>query len=457
MKNFSYPRKLHIRTYGCQMNIYDTSRMKNMLRSKGFIYTEEIKEADLIILNTCHIREKASEKIYSELGKIKVLKDERKKSNLDLIIVVAGCVAQAEGEEIFKRARYVDIIVGPQSYQTLPEMVENIINDEKAKKQINLEFETDKKFDFLEEEEYPQGISAFLTIQEGCDKFCKFCCVPYTRGAEYSRPAHEIFRDAMNIAGNGAKEITLLGQNVSSYMSVGPENKNIFLGQLINLIGSIPSIERIRYTTSHPNDMQDDLIKAHKDEPKLMPFLHLPVQSGSDKILKNMNRRHNVQTYLELIDRFRASRPDIAFSSDFIVGYPGETDKDFQDTIKLVKEVGYAQCYSFKYSIRPGTPAAEAKNQIEENIKSERILELQSVINDEQKKFNDRFIGRSLKILLDRPGKREGQAIGKSEYMQSVHVDNASDLLGQIIEVTITNSLQNSLAGSLINKNVKAA
>jgi len=449
LKNFSYPRKLHIKTYGCQMNVYDTSQMKNMLRAKGFVYTEGINEADLIILNTCHIREKASEKIYSELGKIKILKNQRKKNNLDTITVVAGCVAQAEGEEIFRRAPVVDIVVGPQSYQTLPAMLENIINDNQ-KQQINLEFEVDKKFDFLKEEEYPQGISAFLTIQEGCDKFCKFCCVPYTRGAEYSRPSHEVFRDAMKIAASGTKEITLLGQNVSAYEYTGPENTKVKLGELIRLVASLPQIERIRYTTSHPNDMQDDLIEAHREEKKLMPFLHLPVQSGSDKILKDMNRKHNSKQYLELIDKFRKARPDIAFSSDFIVGYPGETEQDFKDTLSLIKEVGYAQCYSFKYSMRPGTPAAEAKNQIPEEVKTARILEIQELINSEQQKFNNNFIGRTLSVLFDRNGRYEGQVIGKSEYMQSVHIDNGKHLINKIVQVKITKSLQNSLTGELV-------
>ena len=438
------------------MNVYDSLMIKNLLRSRGFVATDEMKEADLIILNTCHIREKAAEKIYSELGRVKLIKDEKKLSGLDLIVAVTGCVAQAEGEEIFKRSHIVDIVVGPQSYQTLPELVDNVM-DHDHKKQINLEFEPDKKFDSLPEELSPQGICAFLTIQEGCDKFCKFCCVPYTRGAEYSRPAHEVFRDAMKIASNGAKEITLLGQNVSSYESIAPDDKKIGLGSLIKLIATIPTIERIRYTTSHPKDMQDELIIAHKEEPKLMPFLHLPVQSGSDRILKEMNRKHSAKEYLELIDRFRKARPDIAFSSDFIVGYPGETEQDFKDTIAIVKEVGFAQCYSFKYSMRPGTPAADAKNQISEEIKNERILKLQEVINQEQNKFNHNFIGKTLNILFDRKGKKSGQVIGKSEYMQSVYLDNGLEFINQTAQVKITKILANSLTGEIIRDKAKAA
>ncbi len=427
------------------MNVYDSSKMKNLLRAASYEYTEDITEADLVILNTCHIREKASEKVYSELGKIKQLKDERKKQNLDMLIVVAGCVAQAEGEIIFKRANYVDAVVGPQSLQTLPSMLEKITNDNSQ--EINLKFEADQKFDFLEEEKSTQGVSSFLTIQEGCDKFCKFCCVPYTRGAEYSRPVHEIYREAMQLASAGAKEITLLGQNVSSYKAMATTNQEFELGGLIRLIADIPSIERIRYTTSHPNDMQDALIEAHKDVDKLMPFLHLPVQSGSNKLLKHMNRKHTREEYFKLIDKFRKARPDIAFSSDFIVGYPGETDQDFADTIDLIKTVNFAQCYSFKYSIRPGTPAASMEDQVPEAIKEERIKEIQKVILELQEKYNQSFIGKKVKVLLEKDGKRIDQAGGKSEHMQSVYLDNAKNLKGSIVEVLVNQATGNSLTG----------
>jgi tRNA-2-methylthio-N6-dimethylallyladenosine synthase len=427
------------------MNVYDTSKMKNLLRNAGYESTEEITEADLVILNTCHIREKASEKVYSELGKLKLLKDARKKQDLDMLIVVAGCVAQAEGEVIFQRANYVDAVVGPQSLQTLPSMLEKITNDNS--KEINLKFEADQKFDFLEEEKSTQGVSSFLTIQEGCDKFCKFCCVPYTRGAEYSRPVHEIYREAMQLAGSGAKEITLLGQNVSAYKAMATTNQEFELGGLIRLIADIPQVERIRYTTSHPNDMQDKLIEAHRDVKKLMPFLHLPVQSGSNKLLKDMNRKHTREEYFRLIDKFRKARPDIAFSSDFIVGYPGETDQDFADTLDLIRTVNFSQCYSFKYSIRPGTPAATMEDQIPESVKDARIAEIQKVIFEQQEAFNKSFVGKKVKVLLDKDGKRAGQAGGKSEHMQSVYIDNASELKGSIVEVLVTQATTNSLTG----------
>lgn len=437
------------------MNIYDSSKMKNIFRARGFEFTDDIYESDLIILNTCNIREKASEKIYSELGKIKIYKDQRKEQGLDLVIVVAGCVAQAEGEVIFSRAPYVDIVVGPQSYQTLPDLLDEL--DSNGQRQINLSFVADKKFDYLEEEDFPQGISAFLTIQEGCDKFCKFCCVPYTRGAEYSRAVPEIYREAMNLAKQGTREITLLGQNVNGYRAAGIDNKMVGLGELIRLVATIPQIERIRYTTSHPNDVDEELIRAHAEEMKLMPFLHLPVQSGSDAILKAMNRKHTADKYLKIIDKFRNARSGMAFSSDFIVGYPGETDQDFKDTLRLVKEVEYAQCYSFKYSPRPGTPAASMENQVPEEVKSERLEELQLLLSSQQKKFNDSFVGKRMTILLDKPGRYKGQVIGKSEYMQSVHVDNAIGDIGKFIEVEIVKSLSNSLEGKKIENSLEAA
>jgi len=441
-------KNLFIKTYGCQMNVYDSLKIGDLLKPFGYALTDTIDNADMVVLNTCHIREKATEKVYSELGRIKKLKNKNliQKKN-DMTVVVAGCVGQAEGEQIFKRSPWVDIVVGPQSYQNLPELITRIAREKKHA--INLDFVDDEKFDSLPESNLTQGVSAFLSIQEGCDKFCKFCCVPYTRGAEFSRPLEKIYREALNIISLGSKEITLLGQNVSSYHGKDIENNEISLATLIRHLENIPDLERIRYTTSHPKEIYEDLILAHKEVDKLMPFLHLPVQSGSDRILNDMNRKHTAKDYLEVIEKLRNARPEIAFSSDFIVGYPGESDKDFQDTLKLVKEVGYAQAYSFKYSPRPGTPASILP-QLPEDIKDARLQELQNLIRKQQTDFNDSFVGKTLNVLVEKTGRKKSQLIGKSEFLQAVTIDNINEGIGKIIPVKITKNMTNSLLGEAL-------
>ncbi|XVN42909.1 MAG: tRNA (N6-isopentenyl adenosine(37)-C2)-methylthiotransferase MiaB [Candidatus Rickettsia vulgarisii] len=436
-------KKLFIKTYGCQMNVYDSIKMQELLDPFGYKPTNFMDEADIIILNTCHIREKAAEKMYSELGRIKKIKDIRS----DLIIIVAGCVGQAEGEEIFKRAPYVNIVVGPQSYFDLPELLAKIARHEKHV--IKLDFVEEAKFDKLPEQSSFQGASALISVQEGCDKFCTFCVVPYTRGAEFSRSLEQIYRETIRSVSNGAKEVNLLGQNVNAYHGKTPEGMDCSLADLIKHIAKISDLERIRYITSHPIDMTDDLIELHGLEPKLMPFLHLPIQSGSDKILKAMNRKHNRDYYLDIIDRLRKSRPDMVFSSDFIVGFPGETDEDFADTLDLVKKVRYGQCYSFKYSSRPGTPAA-VKEQVPEHIKSERLAILQQELSKQQLEFNESCVGKTMQVLFDRDGKLSDQLVGKTSYMQSVHVSNLDKgLLGKIIDVKIIKAGASSLTGEI--------
>ena len=435
-------KNLYIKTYGCQMNVYDSLKMENLLKPHGFNITNDEKNADLIILNTCHIREKASEKVYSELGKIK-------KNNFGIkpTVVVAGCTAQAEGEQIFKRAKNVDIVVGPQSYHNLPKLLERVKREEKWV--IDLDFDEENKFDEIEILNNPKH-SSFLTIQEGCDKFCHFCCVPYTRGKEYSRKIPDIYREAISLVSKGVREITLLGQNVSAYHGIDNGNISRTLGWLIKKICQIDGLKRVRYTTSHPKDMIDDeLFIAHAEEEKLMPFLHLPVQSGSDDILKSMNRNHNRDFYFRIIDKFRKFRPDIAFSSDFIVGYPGETDKDFEDTLDLVRKVSYAQCYSFKYSPRPGTPASMLENQVPEEVKSERLRILQNLLREQQQEFNNGFIGKDIDVMFEKNGRYEGQFIGKSPYLQSVVVKSDNYIIGQIKKVNITRTGLNSLTAEL--------
>jgi len=431
------------------MNVYDSVKMANLLAPFGYKMTHKMEESDMVILNTCHIREKATEKVYSELGKIRDYKKEKAtKGRGDLITVVAGCVAQAEGEEIMRRAKVVDIVVGPQSLQNLPELITKLSRENKA--QIDLNFSPVAKFDNLPDELHNTTISSFLTIQEGCDKFCKFCVVPYTRGAQYSRPLEEVYREALLLASNGAVEITLLGQNVSAYEALSANGENKKLTELIKMIAKIPQIQRIRYMTSHPNDMDDDLIALHGYEPKLMPFLHLPVQSGSNKILQDMNRKHDVDHYLKIINKFRAARPDIGFSSDFIVGYPGETDQDFEDTCRLVKEVKYAQSYSFKYSPRAGTPAS-IKEQVSEEIKTQRILKLQSIITEQQQAFNQSFLSQEIDVLFDRIGKKNEQIIGKTPHMQSVYINEGNHLLNKIVRVKIKSIGTNSMKAEIIN------
>lgn len=428
------------------MNVYDSLKMENLLKPHGFSLIKDEKNADLIILNTCHIREKASEKVYSELGKIK-------KNNLGVkpTVVVAGCTAQAEGEQIFKRAKNVDIVVGPQSYHNLPKLLEKVKRQEKWV--MDLDFDEESKFDEINLPENPRH-SSFLTIQEGCDKFCHFCCVPYTRGKEYSRKIPDIYREAIGIISKGVKEITLLGQNVSAFHGIDQDDTIRSLGWFIKKICEIDGLKRVRYTTSHPKDMiNDELFIAHAEEEKLMPFLHLPVQSGSDKILKSMNRDHTRDFYFEIIDKFRKHRPDIAFSSDFIVGYPGESDKDFEDTLDLVKQVGYAQCYSFKYSPRPGTPASMVEDQVPEEVKSARLAILQDLLRSQQLEFNKQFVGKDMDVMFDKAGKYSRQIIGKSPYLQSVIVETDDSIIGEIKKVHITEAGLNSLIGRLIDDN----
>lgn len=442
-------RKLFIKTYGCQMNVYDSERMADILAPLGYMETGSPDDADMVILNTCHIREKAAEKVFSELGRIRKLKDRRRAAGADMVIGVAGCVAQAEGDEIVRRAPFVDIVFGPQSYQNLPEMVARAA---RANGQPVLEtnFEVEDKFDRLAETPGRSGPTAFLTIQEGCDKFCAFCVVPYTRGAEYSRSASEILVEARRLVASGAVEITLLGQNVNAWHGAGPDGgADWALGRLVRELAEIDGLQRIRYTTSHPLEMTADLISAHAEVPALMPYLHLPVQAGSDRILRAMNRRHDRDTYFRIIDKLRDARPDLALSSDFIVGFPGETDRDFADTLNLVTQVKYAQAYSFKYSPRPGTPAAAESVQVAESVKDERLQSLQALINEQQAAFNADMAGRTIPVLLERDGRHSGQLVGRSPYMQAVHLDAPATLRNRIVDVTIIEGRANSLSGRL--------
>lgn len=431
------PKKLFIKTYGCQMNVYDSERMAESLGGAGFETVSTAQEADLILLNTCHIREKAAEKLYSDLGRLKPLKAE----NPNLKIGVTGCVAQAEGEEIVRRMPLVDLVVGPQSYHRLPEMEKRI---QTGKRAIDTEFPEDDKFDTLRDRPTAnRGPTAFLTIQEGCDKFCAFCVVPYTRGAEVSRPAARIITEARQLVDSGVREITLLGQNVNAYH--GGEGG---LAGLCATLAKIDGLDRIRYTTSHPNDMDEALIAAHRDEPKLMPYLHLPVQSGSDRILKAMNRKHTSDHYLRLIERIRAARPDILLTSDFIVGFPGETDEDFEQTLSLIREVGYGAAYSFKYSARPGTPAAE-KHDVAAEVMDDRLQRLQALVTQQQRAVQREMVGRTTSVLFEKPGRQDGQWGGKSEHLHAVHVPSADNLRGQIRQVRIIEAGPNSLSGVL--------
>jgi len=441
------PQKVHIKSYGCQMNVYDAERMVDVLSPIGYLATNTVEDADLVILNTCHIREKASEKVYSELGRLRVLQEKNRKNGRSLMIAVAGCVAQAEGEEIISRAPFVDMVFGPQAYHKLPEMIAHV--SRKAGKPLETEFDTQLKFDQLPKQQSAQGTQAFLTIQEGCDKFCTFCVVPYTRGAEFSRPMHDVMQEARHLVGAGVAEITLLGQNVNAYHGAEKDETAIGLGRLIAELETIDGLERIRYTTSYPAEVDDQLIAAHRDIKALMPFLHLPVQSGSDTILKAMNRRHNAAEYRDLVKRLRVARPDLALSSDFIVGFPGETEADFEATMDLIKDVKYTQAYSFKYSPRPGTPAALMPMQVDDAVKSERLARLQDLINSQQKAFNESCIGAKMPVLLDRVGRHDGQLVGRSPYMQAVHVVADDQWMGKIVNVDITNAHANSLSGAL--------
>ncbi|MDJ0638971.1 MAG: tRNA (N6-isopentenyl adenosine(37)-C2)-methylthiotransferase MiaB [Paracoccaceae bacterium] len=433
----SSPKKLFIKTYGCQMNVYDSERMAEALGGQGYVPTDSADDADMILLNTCHIREKAAEKVYSELGRFRPLKQAKP----DLKIGVAGCVAQAEGAEIMARQPLVDLVVGPQSYHRLPELEAKARSEEKA---LDTEFPEEDKFDHLARRpKATRGPTAFLTVQEGCDKFCAFCVVPYTRGAEVSRPAEKVLDEARDLVERGVREITFLGQNVNAYH--GHEGG---LAGLIWALSDIDGLERIRFTTSHPNDMDDALIDAHGTCEKLMPYLHLPVQSGSDRILKRMNRKHTAEEYIRLIERLRAARPDLLLSGDFIVGFPEETDADFADTMALIETVGYGQAYSFKYSTRPGTPAAE-REQVAEEVKDARLQQLQGLLKDQQRAAQDAMVGRTVKVLFEKPGRFDGQMVGKSEYLHAVHVEAAGLAPGDLKPVTITASNSNSLAGEL--------
>ena len=439
----SAPKKLYIKTYGCQMNVYDSERMAEALGGNGYVETQTPDDADMILLNTCHIREKAAEKVYSELGRFKGLKA----ANPDLKIGVAGCVAQAEGEEIIKRQPMVDLVVGPQSYHRLPAMDDAVQTGAKA---LDTDFPDDDKFETLKtRSKAKRGPTAFLTVQEGCDKFCAFCVVPYTRGAEVSRPAMRILDEARDLVERGVREITLLGQNVNAYHGAGPDGSDYTLAKLIWDLDKVDGLERIRFTTSHPNDMSDDLIAAHGECTKLMPYLHLPVQSGSDKILKRMNRSHTAESYLRLIERIRAARPDIVMSGDFIVGFPEETEEDFQATLDLVEAVNYGYAYSFKYSTRPGTPAAE-RAQVDPDAADARLQRLQALITQQQQAIQHGMVGRTVNVLFEKPGRFDGQMVGKSEYLHAVHVDNATVRAGDIARVRIIDSRRNSLAGELI-------
>lgn len=437
------PKKLFIKTYGCQMNVYDSERMAEALGGQGYVATATPEDADMILLNTCHIREKAAEKVYSELGRFKGLKAD----NPDLKIGVAGCVAQAEGGEIMRRQPLVDLVVGPQSYHRLPEMESKVRSGNKA---LDTDFPEEDKFERLKNRpKAKRGPTAFLTVQEGCDKFCAFCVVPYTRGAEVSRPASRIIDEARDLVERGVREITLLGQNVNAYHGSGPDGSDYTLAKLIWDLDKVDGLERIRFTTSHPNDMSDDLIEAHGSCSKLMPYLHLPVQSGSDRILKRMNRSHTAESYLRLIERIRSVRPDILMSGDFIVGFPEETEDDFQATLDLVNEVKYGYAYSFKYSTRPGTPAAE-RAQVDPAAADERLQRLQSLITLQQREIQGNMVGRSVKVLFEKPGRQAGQMGGKSEYLHAVHVAEADVSVGDIKDVRIISAGSNSLAGELI-------
>jgi tRNA-2-methylthio-N6-dimethylallyladenosine synthase len=445
-------KKLFIKTHGCQMNFYDSEKISDLLKPHGYQIDENPEDADIIVINTCHIREKAVEKTYSELGRIRDQVNLRKeKTGKKSIVAVAGCVAQAQGKEIMKRSPWVDIVVGPQSYQNLPELIAKV--DPLTKNNhINIEFPTVPKFDYLKSLVTERGPSAFLTIQEGCDKFCTFCVVPYTRGAEYSRPIKSILDEATELVDKGVKEITLLGQNVNAWNAEWKDNKVWGLGRLIKELSKIKKLEFIRYTTSHPLDMDLELIEAHRDVSKLMPYLHLPIQSGSDNILRLMNRKHTVTEYIKVIEKVRHYNPNIAISGDFIIGFPGETDKDHQATIDLIKEINYSQAYSFKYSIRPGTPAAIYLNQVDEVHKKSRLEEVQNILRDQQLEFNKQSINSTLKILVLRNGKKSNQYLGRSQYNQSVYFNcNEKNIIGSTVNIKVTEAFQNSLTGNIIN------
>jgi tRNA-2-methylthio-N6-dimethylallyladenosine synthase len=448
----SRPRKLYVKSYGCQMNVYDSHRMADALAPEGFEETAVPDDADLIILNTCHIREKAADKVYSELGRMRVLKETAAREGRRVTVAIAGCVAQAEGQEIVRRERSVDLVFGPQSYHRLPQMLKRVENGTVQGPQIDTEFPVEDKFEHLAAPSgaatRKRGVSAFITVQEGCDKFCTFCVVPYTRGAEASRPIAAIVAEARRLADAGVREITLIGQNVNAYHGEDEHGRTSTLARLLYRLAELPGVARLRYTTSHPRDMDDGLIAAHRDLPALMPQLHLPVQSGSDRVLDAMNRNHTRASYLRVIDRLRAARPDMALTSDFIVGFPGETEDEFSDTLRLVSEVGYAGAFSFKYSPRPGTPAARME-QLPEGVKDERLQRLQAEIDRQQAAFNARSLGRTFDVLFEKHGRKPGQIVGRSPYLQPVQVMAPAEMIGDIAAVTVTEVGSNSLFGAL--------
>ncbi len=440
------PKRVHVKTYGCQMNVYDSERMTEALAPLGYTSTDIATDADLILINTCHIREKASEKLYSDLGRLRDMKAERADGD-QVMIAVAGCVAQAEGDEIIRRAPDVDLVVGPQAYHRLPDLISQRAKGEKAA--FAPQFDPESKFQTLATSRDAHGVTAFLTVQEGCDKFCAFCVVPYTRGAEYSRPAAQIVAEANVLVAKGVREITLLGQNVNAYSGAG-DGATVDLAALVRRLAETPGLSRLRYTTSHPNDMSDALIEAHAEIVALMPYLHLPVQSGSDRILAVMNRKHTADDYLKIVAKLRKARPDLALSGDFIVGFPGETETDFEATLSLVREVNYASAFTFKYSRRPGTPAAGSADQIDEEIKTERLARLNALLEDQRQSFNRSKIGETFPVLFEKPGRHEGQLIGRSPWLQAVWAEAPAQLIGQLANVRITGVGPNSLTGALV-------
>lgn len=444
-------KKVFVKTYGCQMNVYDSQRMSDALGADGYEPTEKAEDADLVLLNTCHIREKAAEKVYSELGRIRRLKDKRAAEGRETLVGVTGCVAQAEGPEIISRAPVVDLVVGPQTYHRIPEIVRRAKSGERV---VDTEYAVEDKFEHLPDPDRSavrsRGFTAFLTVQEGCDKFCTFCVVPYTRGAEISRPVAKIVAEAEKLAAAGVREITLLGQNVNAWHGAGEDGREWGLGELLFRLAKVDGLDRLRYTTSHPRDMDDALIAAHRDLPKLMPYLHLPVQAGSDRVLKAMNRRHTAEEYLRLIDRIRQVRPDIALSGDFIVGFPGETEEDFEATMQIVRDVRYAQAYSFKYSPRPGTPGADMEDQVPLAQKDERLQRLQALLNEQQTSFMKSLVGQTIGVLLEKAGRKPGQLVGRSPWLQPVIVDEKAGNIGEIVQVKVAGSGANSLFADAI-------
>ena len=449
-------RKVHIKTYGCQMNVYDSDRMIESLTGLGYETTDTPEGADLVILNTCHIREKASEKVFSELGRLREAQTRKSENGGRMMLAVAGCVAQAEGADIARRAPQVDLVFGPQTYHRLPEMLAKASGPDRERV-IDTDFPVEDKFDHLPEERRSAGVAAFLTIQEGCDKFCTFCVVPYTRGAEQSRPVAAVLAEARALAAQGVREVTLLGQNVNAYHGEGPEGREWGLGRLVRALAEIDGLDRIRYTTSHPRDMEDDLIAAHGEIPALMPFLHLPVQSGSDRILATMNRRHKADLFREIVDKLRTARPDMALSSDFIVGFPGETDAEFAETLRLITETGFAASFSFKYSPRPGTPAAGMTDLVPQAVQDERLAMIQQLLDAQQEAFNQSCIGRTLPVLFEKAGRKDGQLVCRSPYLQPVHVEGPNSWIGTIAECHITELQRYSLFGTPLSSSAERA